>query len=344
MSLNGPYAPGQIIESGLVNQDLEGLADGQNDTDNNSLKLFRSEAFEDFFLRGTGVWSAASGLTVSATQAVYYMNSVDGTRVVAGGVGSYSVANDSKTYIDYTQAGTITYTVTTLEEATDPDLAAGSIRAAVITASNGSVTNIIQRGLDNKGNYIYNLGAVGRDTASFDVGLPVGSLTGWAGMPLSAPTGWLICNGQAVSRATYSSLYEVIKSSWGSGDGVSTFNVPDFRQRVLVGYDGSVTEFNSVGKTGGESRTILTWGQMPVHNHGVSDGGHGHALGGDPVYTSAGGTQRTYLGGGTGQQLRWGAGGVQNSGTGISINNAGGGQSHNNLPPYGVGSWIIKAY
>jgi microcystin-dependent protein len=65
--------------------------------------------------------------------------------------------------------------------------------------------------------------------------IPIGSVMSFAGA--SAPTGWLFCAGQAVSRVTYADLFTVIGITYGSGDGASTFNVPDLRGRLVAGKD-----------------------------------------------------------------------------------------------------------
>lgn len=67
--------------------------------------------------------------------------------------------------------------------------------------------------------------------------VPPGVVVAFAGT--SAPAGWLLCDGSAVSRATYSTLYSVIGNAHGYGDNVSTFNVPDYRAQFLRGVDGS---------------------------------------------------------------------------------------------------------
>jgi len=103
--------------------------------------------------------------------------------------------------------------------------------------------------------------------------------------------------------------------------------------RVLVGVDSTQTEFNAIGKTGGEKTHALTSGENGQHSHGVNDPSHSHGLAGDPVYTSPSGNSRAENGG-SGQQFRWSAGGVQNSTTGISIQSSGSGTPHNNLQPY----------
>ena len=65
--------------------------------------------------------------------------------------------------------------------------------------------------------------------------MPVGCVIPFAGA--AAPTGWLLCQGQAVSRTTYAQLFSVIGTTYGSGDGKTTFNLPDMRGRVAVGSD-----------------------------------------------------------------------------------------------------------
>jgi microcystin-dependent protein len=90
----------------------------------------------------------------------------------------------------------------------------------------------------------------------------------------TAPTGWLLCNGDAVSRSTYADLFAVIGTTYGSGNGSTTFNVPDFRGRVPAGVDGST--FSSLGTTLGESEVQLGADQVPSLNvlpTGASSGG-----------------------------------------------------------------------
>ena len=91
----------------------------------------------------------------------------------------------------------------------------------------------------------------------------------------SAPNGWLICNGQAVSRTTYAALYAVIGTTYGAGDGSTTFNVPNLVNKTVRGS-------NSLGKTGGADTVTLSTANMPAHTHGVgtlataSTGAHTH--------------------------------------------------------------------
>ena len=97
--------------------------------------------------------------------------------------------------------------------------------------------------------------------------LPAGAILDFGGT--TAPVGYLLCQGQPVSRTTYSGLFTAIGTTWGSGDGSTTFNVPDFRRRVTVGAGGTGGNgLNStVGSTGGaESRSV----PLPSHDHDFS--------------------------------------------------------------------------
>ena len=105
-----------------------------------------------------------------------------------------------------------------------------------------------------------------------------GSLIDYCGS--SAPDGYLPCDGSAVSRSIYSTLFGAIGTTWGVGDGSTTFNVPDFRGRFIYGADGA----HAVGTTGGSSTAALAVGNLPAHNHPVVDPGHTHAVT-DPQHT-----------------------------------------------------------
>jgi microcystin-dependent protein len=86
----------------------------------------------------------------------------------------------------------------------------------------------------------------------------------------SAPAGYLLCDGSAVSRTTYAALFTVIGTTYGVGDGSTTFNVPNLKGKVPVGYDSGETEFNALGKTGGEKTHTLTVAEMPSHTHSAT--------------------------------------------------------------------------
>lgn len=127
---------------------------------------------------------------------------------------------------------------------------------------------------------------------------PTGSVISYAGS--NAPEGWLICNGQAVSRTDYAALFAAIGTTYGAGNGSSTFNVPNLVNKTVRGS-------NSLGKSGGSDTVTLSTANMPAHTHGAgsltvsSAGEHTH----DCNYYS----------------------GAQVSGQGVSVNNKSGGVS-----------------
>lgn len=85
----------------------------------------------------------------------------------------------------------------------------------------------------------------------------------------AAESGWLICDGAAVSRSTYSALFAKIGTTYGVGDGSTTFNLPDFRDRFPTGVSGT----KALGGTGGSATKVLTQANLPPHKHGVDVGG-----------------------------------------------------------------------
>lgn len=149
---------------------------------------------------------------------------------------------------------------------------------------------------------------------------PTGVVSIFAGT--TAPDGWLICDGSAVSRTTYANLFNVIGTSYGNGDGSTTFNLPNLNGRVPVGLDSTDTSFDTVGETGGEKTHTLTISEMPSHTHGqnVTAGSGGPAIRNDYREDSSGIPYPQ----------------------GIDTNSAGGGQAHNNLQPYVVMNYIIS--
>src|SRR5690606_12877743 len=82
-------------------------------------------------------------------------------------------------------------------------------------------------------------------------GVPIGTVADFAGT--SAPAGWLLCYGQAVSRTTYAALFAVLGTTYGAGNGSSTFNLPDCRGRVVAGKDnmGGASANRLTGQSGG---------------------------------------------------------------------------------------------
>ena len=103
--------------------------------------------------------------------------------------------------------------------------------------------------------------------------LPAGMVMGWA--TATPPLGWLICNGATVSRTTYAELFAVIGTTYGAGDGMTTFVIPNLAGKVMRG---SALVSYPLGASGGADSITLNSNQIPVHTHPVSitDPGHSH--------------------------------------------------------------------
>jgi microcystin-dependent protein len=100
--------------------------------------------------------------------------------------------------------------------------------------------------------------------------VPAGVISQFAGA--SAPSGYLLCDGSAVSRTTYSALFAALDTTYGAGNGTTTFNLPNLQNRVPVG-KGSGT-FGSLNASGGSEDVTLTVDQIPSHNH--TQNSHNH--------------------------------------------------------------------
>lgn len=186
--------------------------------------------------------------------------------------------------------------------------------------------------------------------------------------------------GQAISRTTYATLFTMFSTTFGTGDGSTTFNVPDLRGRVCAGKDdmggsdsgrlGNASFFGSAAETlggtgGSESHTLVT-AELAAHSHGVTDPGHTHSGtvtdGGHTHIASSGtlfagtGTGGAASGSGltalTGQvDLAGSSTGSATTGisvsansntTGITTANAGSGTAHNNVQPTIISNWLLR--
>jgi microcystin-dependent protein len=169
--------------------------------------------------------------------------------------------------------------------------------------------------------------------------IPYGTIIQSAAINL--PEGWLDCNGAITLRTTYTNLFNAIGYTYStdfSGSDLS-FNVPDLLGRVAVGAGaGAGLTSRTLGSKGGAETHVLTTGEMPSHNHGVTDPGHAHSYvnntndqNTDNAFATETAADQVDLNQTTGSNT-----------TGISINNTGGGQAHNNMQPYVVLRYFIK--
>jgi microcystin-dependent protein len=165
--------------------------------------------------------------------------------------------------------------------------------------------------------------------------VPIGSVTAFAGS--AAPSGWLLCGGQTVSRTQYSGLFLTIGTTYGAGDGSTTFALPDLRGRTIAGEDdmggtaanrltsaGSGVNGLVLGATGGSQTHTLTTTEMPVHSHELQRNNQAAtsvSADASGLYQSSANTGATYT----------------------NTQAAGSGGAHNNTQPTMILNYIIKA-
>jgi microcystin-dependent protein len=227
---------------------------------------------------------------------------------------------------------------------------ASEITASLPTAGSKAMSGNLQMGT----NKITGMGdgsatQDGATMANLIARMPAGVIVPYGGT--SAPTGWLLCYGQAVSRATYADLFTAISTTYGTGDGSTTFNLPDLRGRVVAGQDdmgGSSAnrltnasgglDGDTLGATGGAETHTLTTAELAVHSHAnsLSDPGHSH---GTVAYSGV-----TVGSGGARNHYETSGGSTAAATTGISISNAnaGSGSAHNNVQPTIILNYIIR--
>ena len=171
--------------------------------------------------------------------------------------------------------------------------------------------------------------------------IPAGVVSAFAGT--AAPTGYLLCYGQTINRSQYADLFAAIGTTYGAGDGSTTFVVPDLRGLVIAGLDnmggtsanrllgvvGSV-DGDNLGATGGNETHTLTTAEMPAHSH------TGVVQQREDFNPTTGATTQTPLGFGDTR------GGGRASASPLTIDNTGGGGAHPNVQPTMILNYIIK--
>jgi len=146
---------------------------------------------------------------------------------------------------------------------------------------------------------------------------PTGTILAYSGS--SAPSGYLLCDGSVVSRTSYAALYAVIGTIYGTGDGSTTFNLPDCADKFILGLGST---YATLAATGGDSTHTLTTDEMPAHTHTV--------------------TAEIKKGDNSSEVYGWSEDPIDCGSTSITSDSTGGDGAHNNMPPYIVLNYIIK--
>lgn len=177
---------------------------------------------------------------------------------------------------------------------------------------------------------------------------PAGCVTMFAGA--AAPSGWFICDGSAVSRAGFPTLFTNIGTTWGAGDGSTTFNLPDFRDKVPVGKSGT----KALASTGGAETVVLAIANMPTHSHGgatqTESALHSHTwdeglnVFAVPDLTATVSSKQWGSGAAVHESRSTGTTSTESATHAHVINAEGNGSAHNNMQPYAAINYIIRAY
>jgi len=166
----------------------------------------------------------------------------------------------------------------------------------------------------------------------------------------STPTGWLLCDGSAVSRTTYAALFTAISTTYGTGDGSTTFNVPDYRGRSPLGPDTGGVHMASakpaLGASGGEEKHTLTTsesGQKAVSTStGVESAPHTHSAQYNTIFGAASGTTYNPVDAAAGTSISPFGNESASHSHSVSISGSSASSAHNVMHPYLASNCFVK--
>lgn len=176
------------------------------------------------------------------------------------------------------------------------------------------------------------------------VAMPTGAVVPFGGS--SAPTGFLLCYGQAVSRTTYATLFGIISTTYGTGDGSTTFNLPDLRGRVVAGQDdmGGVSADRLTGQTGGVDGDTLG-GSGGTETHTLTEAelaSHSHGAAKRFVGSDSGTNRNSLVAAQSDIDTAFQGYETSTGGGDLLIQNTGSDSAHNNVQPTFILNYIIK--
>ena len=287
------------------------------------------------FADGAGSGAAVTLMTANTDQITN--GAVTSAKITDGTIATADIADSAITSAKIAD-GTIATADIADDAVTNAKMADDSVGAAELVDNSVGAAAINISGNGTSGQYVTSDG-----DGSFSYTTPTAAFLSGMIMPYagsSAPSGWLLLYGQAISRSTYSSLFSAIGTTYGSGDGSSTFNVPDLRGRTIAGQDdmgGSSANRltdqtgglngDTLGDTGGSETHTLTEAQLAAHTHGAGS------------YVAAFPTGGPAVAGGEGNRGTTSVNNLTVSGTSGST---GSGSAHNNVQPTIILNYIIK--
>jgi len=305
----------------------------------------------NYELPGTGDYVDSWGPVINDNFTDIDLN-ISGTQALTVSSSNVTLTPTQAKNMIFAVTGTLTATVTITYPATGgffivSNLTAGAFNLGVTSAGGGTGVIVPQ----GQRSMLYCDGVnvcFASDAAAVEIG---SGMDYWG---TTAPPRWLFPYGQAISRTTYSALFARLGITYGAGDGSTTFNLPDKRDRAswAKGNMGGVSagritglaggwSGNVLGTAGGQESVTLTLAQIAAHSHsGGTDaqGLHTHSYeSGDATLAATGAT--TISGGPTPKTT--GASGLHTHT--VTTDSQGGGQLHNNLPPGIVCNYIIYA-